>query len=155
MDFSDFEMFFSKNKKKKQKDIVIDEINIVECFNRRRDELNAHLSYISYLREEAKEADIMLQKDNKVLSDLFSTLNQGQVDFIKNEIEECHSFNFSIIDKIPENIPLEYSKDEENPNSFDLYIKQWSSYPCEDCFEGIAFLVIIPNEKVLSWHYSC
>lgn len=136
----------------RKKDIFIGKLNISECYSRKHQPIIDRINFHSAMR--AFEYDEMERygKDNDFLEELYSTLNQEQVQFIKDEIHQSEGgYEFKIISDIPSWKP-EWQKGYEKP-LMQVWVDQSVGW-CEDDYYGFVYVEIIENNKYLQWSYS-
>ena len=144
-----FDFYMSEEKKK---DVFIGKLNISDCYRRKTEAISEKLHYESAMRDYYIEEIAKAEEDKQLLREIYSTLNSDQIQFIENEIKESEGgYDFKIITEKP---ILQIEHEKEDDDSFNTYVEQWSSYPCEDCYSGYVYLELIENKKYLKWSYS-
>jgi len=143
---------FSIKMPREYKDKFIGKLNITECYNRKHQPIIDQINFNSAMDGWQEELNLQYEQDKKVLDELYKTLNDRQIQFIKDEIEEsCGGSSFQIINNKP-SLNVEFEKEE--PHEFNTFVDQWNNYPCEDCYSGYVYVEIEEDKKYLMWHYE-
>ena len=135
-----------------KKDIFIGKLNVSEGYRRKHqpiiDRIDFHSAMDSMYYYEIARGKV----DKEFLDNLYSTLDDNQIQFIKEEIEQSEGgYEFKFIKDKPNLAP---KCEKDNDNCFTTYAEQWSEYPCEDCYSGYVYVEFIENKKYLKWSFS-
>lgn len=138
---------------KKKKEILIGKLNVSEAYARIREPIKNDLLCQAGMRAWHKEEMEMIKKDLAILQSVYDSLSNEEIQFIKDEIDECCSaWGFEIVKDKPSFAP-DYTK-EDDDCLFDLYINQTvnGGYTGDE-FAGDIYIELIPNKKYLKWSY--
>lgn len=120
--------------------------------------IKPHMDWQSYIVEQVSFTDVIedenerYQRDAKVLNELYSTLMDEQIDFIKSEIEESEGgVDFEIVENKPK---WDMEREKEDNNEFNVWVDQSTYGESYDSYHGYVYIEIIPNKKYLKWYYS-
>lgn len=134
------------------KDIFIGKLNVSEGYRRKHQPIIDRINCFSAMNDMYADERARAKIDNDFMEALYSTLNDSEIQFIKDEIEQSEGgYEFNFIRDKP-NLAPECEKDDDN--CFTTYAEQWSEYPCEDCYSGYVYVELIENEKYLKWSFS-
>jgi hypothetical protein len=136
-----------------KKDIFIGKLNVSDCYRRKHQPIIDRINYHSAMDAMYNDEIAHAEEDGEFMEDLFSTLNENQVEFIKFEISESEGgYGFKIISDKPSWKP-EWEKGYDKP-LMNVWVDQSSGYPCEDCYSGFVYVELIENEKYIQWSFS-
>jgi len=136
----------------RKKDVFVGKLNISEGYRRKCqpiiDKINFHSAMRSFEYDEMERYG----RDNDFLEDLYSTLNEKQIELIKYEISQSEGGSgFEMISDIP-SWEAEWRKGYDKP-LMQVWVDQ-SVGCCEDDYYGYVYVEIIPDKKYLKWFYS-
>ena len=143
---------FDMKMSREYKDKFIGKLNITECYNRKRQPIIDQINFNDAMNGYHEDLNFRYEQDEKILDDLYQTLNDEQIQFIKDEIEESEGgYDFEIINYKP-SLEIEFHKTESH--EFNTFVDQYNSCPYEDCYSGYVYIELEENTKFLKWSYS-